>query len=187
MFRVFLMLCLFASSVNITSSALGAAFSHLMNIRCEFSDSFLKSAFKFYDELIASSIVSFYFLKKNENPEKVSRIDGAYKIEGFDNKKPTRVIIHGFWNSHKSKINKAMKEAYSNHYNVNLIIVNYSRISRDVCYKIARSRVGLLGRKIAAFLDSVLDKDEWQWKNLVIVGHSLGGHTAGGEFENSSK
>jgi pimeloyl-ACP methyl ester carboxylesterase len=93
-----------------------------------------------------------------------------------------RVIIHGFWNSHNSRINKAMKEVYMNDYDINLIIVSYGRVSRDTCYKIARSRVKLLGKKIAEFLDSVLGDDEWQWRNLVLVGHSLGCHTAGGDL-----
>lgn len=97
-----------------------------------------------------------------------------------------RVIVHGFWNSHTSRVNRAMKEVYLNDYDVNLIIVNYSRVSRDTCYKIARSRVKLLGEKIAMFLDSILGDDEWQWRNLVIVGHSLGCHTAGGKFKQSN-
>lgn len=181
MARVILILLLFTSTMKI-ASPLGSTFSHLMNIRCEFSDSFLKDAFKFYDELIAGSIVSFYFHTKNDEAEKISRVDEVYKVKGFDKTKPTRVIIHGFWNSHTSRINKAMKKVYLTHYDVNLIVVNYSRISRDVCYKIARGRVGLLGRKIAAFLDSVFGKDEWQWKHLNIIGHSLGGHIAGGKF-----
>jgi hypothetical protein len=98
-----------------------------------------------------------------------------------------RVIIHGFWNSYNSKINKAMKKVYMNDYDVNLIIVNYSKVSRDTCYKIVRSRVGLLGRKIAEFLDEILGDDEWQWSNLVVVGHSLGSHTAGGWLNLSIK
>lgn len=69
-----------------------------------------------------------------------------------------------------------------NEFDVNLIIVNYSKISRDTCYKIARSRVGLLGRKVGEFLDQVLGDDQWQWENLLLVGHSLGGHTAGGKL-----
>lgn len=181
MVRVILLLLFVTSTVHISGSlALGVVFSHLINIRCEYSDSALKNSFKFYDELIASSIVSFYFHTKNEEPEKISRVDDAYKVKGFDRTKPTRVIIHGFWNSHNSRLNKAMKKAYLNNYDVNLIIVSYSKISRDVCYKIARSRIGLLATRIAAFLDSVLGEDEWQWKHLNIVGHSLGAHTAGG-------
>lgn len=102
----------------------------------------------------------------------------------IDNKKYLiyRVIVHGFWNSHNSRINKAMKDVYLIGYDVNLIIVNYSRVSRDTCYKIARSRVKILGEKIAEFLDSILGDDEWQWRNLVIVGHSLGCHTAGSKM-----
>ena len=182
MVRVVIVMCLLATSLLHTTSAFGNTISFFLNIRCTFADTAFKEAFKFYDELIASQIVSFYYHSKNAKPVEIIRVNDTIIVEGFDKEKPTRVIIHGFWNSHNSRINKAMKEVYENHYDVNLVIVNYSRISRDVCYKIARSRVPILARKIAYFLDKLLGDDEWQWKNLIVIGHSLGGHTAGGEF-----
>lgn len=181
MVRVILSFLSILSFVQL-SFPFGVTFAHLLNLRCEFSDSFLKPALEIYDQVIASKIVSFYIINTKDGESfKIPLVNGSYQIEHFDQTKPTRVIIHGFWNSHTSRINKAMKAAYLTNFDVNLIIVNYSRISRDVCYKIARSRVGMLGRKIASFLDHVLGTDEFQWENLAIIGHSLGGHTAGGE------
>lgn len=174
-----LSLLLLTSSVHFIST-FGVTFAHLYNLRCQYSDTFLKSGFEFYDQVIASSFVSFYIHTKDGDPHKIPLVNGSYQVEHFDDAKPTRVIIHGFWRSRTSSINKAMKAAYMSNYDVNLIIVNYSRISRDVCYKIARNRVGLLGKRIAWFLDQVLGTDDNLWKNLTIIGHSLGGHTAGG-------
>lgn len=170
---LFLILVHFSSSFQIP-------LMYFLNFRCILADNFLKDTFKHYDELIAPTIVSFYYHGKNKEPQKISSVNDTYFIEDFDRTKPTRVIIHGFWNSHNSRINKALKEVYLNNYDVNIIIVNYSRISRDICYKIARSRISLLGKKIAKFLDSILGDEEWQWKNLIVIGHSLGAHTAGG-------
>ena len=90
-----------------------------------------------------------------------------------------RIIIHGFLSSRNSKNNKAVQDIYLKSYDVNLIVVNYSRISQDTCYKIVRNRLRLLGKRIAGFLDLLLGDDKWQWENLVIVGHSLGSHVAG--------
>jgi hypothetical protein len=168
-------------------SPFGDSIVHFLNIRCALADKKgFKHAFKLYDEIISSSIVSFHHHAPNDEPEKIEWVNDTYVIKGFDREKPTRVVIHGFWNSHNSRINKALKAAYLQNYDVNLIIVNYSRISRDVCYKIARSRVDMLGKKIAKFLDVVLGEDEWQWRNLILVGHSLGAHTAGGNLKNEN-
>lgn len=152
---------------------------HLFSLRCKFADTFLKDIFMYYDSFISSSIVKFHFQTKNGGSREIVKVNGSFHIEGFDRTRPTRVVIHGFWNSHNSRINKALKKAYMENYDVNLIIVNYSRVSRDSCYKIARNRLDLIGRKIANFLDIVLGDDAFQWKNLVLVGHSLGSHTSG--------
>lgn len=178
--RMFFVLFLISDFVYLSCS-FGVPIAHLFSARCQFSDSFLKPAFKLYDQAIASSIVKFYIYQKDGEAYKIPLVKNFYQIDHFDRTKPTRLIIHGFWNSHTSKINKAMKLAYLSNYDVNLIIVNYSRISRDVCYKIARSRIALLGSRIALFLDQILGNDEMQWKNMTIIGHSLGGHTAGGK------
>lgn len=181
MVRLFLSIFFVVSLLNVVSP-FGASIAHFLNIRCTFSDSFLSSAFKLYDEMIASSMITFYYHSRNDGElKKISRINGSYCIGEFDRLKQTKLVIHGFWNSHNSKINKALIEAYSSHHNVNLIIVNYSGISRDDCYKIVRRRVLMLGRRIATFLDDILTYEPLHWESLTLIGHSLGSHIAGGE------
>lgn len=149
------------------------------NIRCAFADSLLKKPMKFYDELMSPWVISYHYHARDKEPQKIGWRNGSYYLEDFDPTKPTRLVIHGFWNSQFSRINKALSEVYLSNLDVNLIVVNYSKISRDTCYKIARNRIGILAKRIAEFLDLLLDDDEWQWKNLYIIGHSLGAHTSG--------
>jgi pimeloyl-ACP methyl ester carboxylesterase len=149
------------------------------NIRCAFADSLLKKPMQVYDELVSPWIISYHYYSKDKEPQKIGWKNGSYYLESFDPSKPTRLVIHGFWNSQFSSINKALREIYLDNFDVNLIIVNYSKISRDTCYKIARNRIGILGRRIAEFLDLMLGDDEWQWNNLFVIGHSLGAHTSG--------
>lgn len=173
---------LFLGLLFINSSiSFGVSFGHLRNFRCTFANSLLKDFFNLYDEIVITKLISFYLYTGDINtPENVNlTLNGTYIARTFNSSKPTRMIIHGFWNSHNSQINKALKPLYIDNFDVNLIIVSYSIISRDSCYKIARNRVGVMGRRIAMFLDNILGDDEWQWENLVIVGHSLGAHTAG--------
>lgn len=166
-----------------TSDSFGVSFGHIRNFRCTFANSLLKDFLNFYDEIIISKIMSFYiYTNENEEPELARSINRTYFSDTFNTSKPTRVIIHGFWNSHNSQINKALQPIYTSNFDVNLIVVSYTVIARDSCYKIARNRVGVIGRRIAMFLDDVIGDDEWQWENLVLVGHSLGAHTAGGKF-----
>lgn len=179
MARVQAFIC-FLAAFPVQTLCFGNVLGTFLNIRCNYADSFLKDAFRFYDELIATRIVSFYYQPNNGEAFEISRnVNDSYQIESFDYSKPTRVIIHGFWNSHNSRINKALRKVYTENFDYNLIVVSYSRVSRDVCYRIARSRVGILARRIAFFLDAVLGSNDWQWKNLIVIGHSLGAHTAG--------
>jgi hypothetical protein len=165
-----------------SSECFGVSFGHIRNFRCTFANSLLKDFFNLYDEIIIEKIISFYlYTEDTQTSEFINSANGTYISKTFNSSNPTRMIIHGFWNSHNSQINRALKPLYVDNFDVNLIIVSYSVISKDSCYKIARNRVGVMGRRIARFLDDILGDDEWQWENLVIVGHSLGAHTAGGK------
>lgn len=167
--------------INSQVESFGVSFGHIRNFRCTFANSLLKDFYNLYDEIIIEKIISFYLYTEDiKTSEFINSTNGTYISQTFNSSNPTRMIIHGFWNSHNSQINRALKPLYVDNFDVNLIIVSYSAISKDSCYKIARNRVGVMGRRIARFLDDILGDDEWQWENLVIVGHSLGAHTAGG-------
>lgn len=182
--RVFLLVICFAASLLHTSDSFGVSFGHIRNLRCTFANNgWIKDFLNFYDEIIIPKSTSFYvYTSEREQPEVAKSINQTYVSDTFNSSKPTRVIIHGFWNSHNSQINKVLQPIYSDNFDVNLIVVSYTVIARDSCYKITRNRIGVLGRRVAMFLDDVLGDDAWQWENLVIVGHSLGAHTAGGEI-----
>jgi hypothetical protein len=77
------------------STPFGASITQIMNLRCTFADSYLKDAFEIYDRyVISSKTVSFYFYAKDVEPEKISRVNDTYFIDGFDKTKPTR---YGIW------------------------------------------------------------------------------------------
>lgn len=166
-----------------TSDSFGVSFGHIRNFRCTFANNgWVKDFLNFYDEILVPKSTSFYiYTNEHEQPEVAKTINQTYVSNTFNSSKPTRVIIHGFWNSHNSQINKVLQPIYANNFDVNLIVVSYTIIARDSCYKIARNRIGVIGRRVAMFLDDVIGDDASQWENLVIVGHSLGAHAAGSE------
>lgn len=55
----------------------------------------------------------------------------------------------------------------------------WGRGSRTFCYDWAKKRVRIVGSVVAEFMDFILGSDPLKWKQLTIVGHSLGAHIAG--------
>lgn len=51
--------------------------------------------------------------------------------------------------------------------------------SKTLCYDWAKKRVRDVGKVVAEFLDNLLANDLSKWRQLTIVGHSLGSHIAG--------
>lgn len=175
MVRPVFILLLFASAVEVNRAILSLSVGYFYSFRCSLADTFLKDTLVSYNEIVSHSFVSFYYHSRTVEGQRITQVNDTYFIQDiFDKTIPTRVVIHGYWSGHDSKINRVLKEAFLSNFDVNLIIVNYSKVSRDSCYTISRSRVGFKGKKIAEFLDSILEDNDWQWKNLVIVGHSLG-------------
>lgn len=58
-------------------------------------------------------------------------------------------------------------------------LVAWGRGSKTFCYDWAKKRVKVVGSIVAEFLDFILGNDSLKWKQLTIVGHSLGAHIAG--------
>lgn len=102
-------------------------------------------------------------------------IKGDY-TEAQYNDRPTRVIIHGFMGASDSSDFKEIEKAYRK-LDVNIVIVKWSRGS--LYYTAALDYVPKVGAQIAKFLDKHLGTNEKSWKDLKLVGHSLGAHIAG--------
>lgn len=98
-------------------------------------------------------------------------------------RRPTRVLIHGWPGLFGGKADgmKIIEDAYKKHHNgkneKNVVIVTWNPGS--ILFHIARNYCFTVAEKIARMLDSSLGTDEALWKNLTIVGHSIGSHIAG--------
>lgn len=121
------------------------------------------------------------YTRKNPDKDefiKLNDYDGLRR-SNFDPSKPTRVLIHGYQNQHRSPINQKLKAAYLSKFNVNVIVSSWGYGSQSLCYKWAVRRTKKVGNVIAEFLDFILGDNITAWEQLIIVGHSLGAHISG--------
>lgn len=118
--------------------------------------------------------------------------------------KPTRVLIHGWSPSslrddsqdHEFSDDKisdngefdAIESAYKKYHKgeINLVIVKWSigSMSYSAAQAYAKDRVAV---SLANYLDRKLSTNESVWRNLKIIGHSLGAHIAGSYEKLQSK
>lgn len=129
----------------------------------------------------ASETYFYLFTKKNPvDPEKLELLDYDTVLKSnFDAAKPTKVIIHGYYNNRFSPVNTEITAAYLANYDVNVIVVDWSAGSSNFFYNIAAGRTKGVAHTVAPFLDQLLDDDAKMWEQLTVVGHSLGAHIAG--------
>lgn len=121
------------------------------------------------------------YLYTRESPEYPQLLDHSnaesLKISNFDASRPTKIIIHGWKNNYKSEVNVALRKAYMQQGDYNIICVNWS--SNTINYPLAAQRVKGVGKQIAAFIDFANENVGLSFKTLELDGHSLGAHVAG--------
>lgn len=124
-----------------------------------------------------------FHLHTRSNPIESIKLNmfGGDIASQFDRKKPTRLVIHGFWNSRESPVAKKITAAYLKNFDVNVIVVNWGNGANPllISYDQAAARTREVGMVGAQFLMWLLKDDPKMWDNLTVVGHSLGAHTAG--------
>ncbi|KAJ8969509.1 hypothetical protein NQ317_017999, partial [Molorchus minor] len=92
--------------------------------------------------------------------------------------KDTVFIIHGWKNSYQSDVNVLIKRAILAHYDVNLIVVDWSVIaSRN--YVSAKWAVTEVGKFVSDFIKALESKFGMQISKVRMAGHSLGAHVSG--------
>lgn len=97
----------------------------------------------------------------------------------FNRLHPTRVIIHGWLNDANSRINHLIPNAYLERGNFNILVVDWSRGAINPYYPTARNHIFDVGHYVAQFLDFLRREDNFNMDSLIVIGHSLGAHTAG--------
>lgn len=93
----------------------------------------------------------------------------------FNAAKPTRVLIHGWWEDGDSDISVETSRQLLQHYDFNIILVDWSEGSRTISYVQARNRVNPVGIFLASYLDFMGDTVNLNFGRLSIIGFSLGG------------
>ncbi|KAI4504108.1 hypothetical protein M0802_000579 [Mischocyttarus mexicanus] len=124
--------------------------------------------------------VFFYLYTKNnyKNPDGITINDQeSLKKSDINFKRPTRFITHGWINSRNSKACTLIRDAYLNHDDYNIIVIDWSRISvREYIW--ACTRVKMVGQYVATMID-FLEKEGMDLSTTTLIGHSLGAHVAG--------
>ncbi|XP_076666410.1 pancreatic triacylglycerol lipase-like [Andrena cerasifolii] len=99
------------------------------------------------------------------------------KASDFNPKRPTKIVTHGWMNSHRSRACTSIRDAYLKHGDYNIIVVDWSSISLRP-YIWASRRVLMIGQYISQMID-FLEAHGMKLSQLTVAGHSLGAHIAG--------
>ncbi|XP_063704007.1 phospholipase A1-like [Culicoides brevitarsis] len=125
--------------------------------------------------------VKFGFLSKNHPNREIFTYEEREFIPSkadFVSKKPLRVIIHGWKNDGNSPMIQTITEAYLNTSEVTLMVVDWSRLASEN-YLVARELINDVANVTAHMIKFLLDENLVDLKEIYLVGHSLGAHTAG--------
>ncbi|XP_055859351.1 pancreatic lipase-related protein 2-like [Episyrphus balteatus] len=126
-----------------------------------------------------------FHLYTRKNPKKSQKISPTdlkgLKKSNFNSNHPTRIIIHGWQNSHQSELNVVIREALLQVMDCNVISVDWSRRLNyfTLNYLSATYMVPKVGVKVAKLIDFLVDEGEMSLDDLHVIGHSLGAHVSG--------
>ncbi|XP_076392737.1 pancreatic lipase-related protein 2-like [Megachile rotundata] len=95
----------------------------------------------------------------------------------FDPEKPTVFIIHGWANSYLSRICEYIRNAYFEHGEYNIILIDWKGLSTAEYFWVS-NRVPKMSKYVASMID-FLETQGMDLSKTTIVGHSLGAHIAG--------
>ncbi|XP_067636725.1 pancreatic triacylglycerol lipase-like [Eurosta solidaginis] len=91
----------------------------------------------------------------------------------------TKILVHGWKSSARSRSIKAIRDAYMKRGNVNVFAVNWRDQAESIYYlKPARYAIHV-GRAVARLIDSLVDQHYASPQRIHLIGHSLGAHIMG--------
>lgn len=118
--------------------------------------------------------------RQNSNPVQIQfRNIGAINNSNFNRNRPTRFLIHGWFEDDTSDINAATAAELLSYNDFNIIIVDWSEGSRTINYIGAANRVPHVGLLVAQQIVWMAQNGLLAYNQLTVVGFSLGAHIAG--------
>lgn len=128
-----------------------------------------------------------YDLFTMDNPKHPQKIAfgnwSSLAQSNFNKYNPTRIFIHGW--SPSGGFTTELPYAYfeKGNHKVNYIAVNWEEGANTYMYNTARGRVATVAEYTAKFIDFLAESGGMQFKDLIVIGFSLGAHIAGiGKF-----
>ncbi|XP_065073523.1 pancreatic triacylglycerol lipase-like [Ochlerotatus camptorhynchus] len=121
------------------------------------------------------------FTRANRNTAgHVIQLGNAGSLGGlWSGGRQTRLIIHGWNNNGGSPVNVQIRNAYLDRADINVITVDWGAGAQNPNYVTARNHINAVGATVGRFVDFLNLSGGLSFNNVYIVGHSLGGHTAG--------
>lgn len=101
------------------------------------------------------------------------------EFRGFDKRKWTVFLVHGWMGSEKGAEMIMLREGFNKYLDFNVITVDWSDMARNIIYLEASSRTEDAGRGIAELIEFMVSNMGLSYNKVHIIGHSLGAHTAG--------
>lgn len=106
---------------------------------------------------------------------------------------PMYIVIDGFLSSFKATMSQLVKDSLlKSRPNGNVIIVDWSKLSGSemlnldenteytqlmMAYNIVKTKVGLVGNKVAKFLAQLANQNVTEFSKVHVIGYSLGAHS----------
>ncbi|KAJ8681717.1 hypothetical protein QAD02_017509, partial [Eretmocerus hayati] len=122
-----------------------------------------------------------FFLYTRSNPEIPQQLqindDEALTGSFYDVHKATKFMTHGWLNSHHGLNCKTVRQAFLEHDDYNVIVVDWNYVSK-LPYILAVSRIKEVGERIARMINFLEIRGSDVTK-MSLVGHSLGAHVMG--------
>ncbi|XP_076392489.1 phospholipase A1 VesT1.02-like [Megachile rotundata] len=126
------------------------------------------------------NIIRFYLYTRNKPHDSVQLRIGdtdSLRLGQFDPKIPTIFVTHGWSNSHQSQSCIYVRDAYLQHGEYNVILIDWSAVSMGT-YASVTSQVVPVSQYIARMID-FLGTQGVDSSNITVIGHSVGAHIAG--------
>lgn len=119
--------------------------------------------------------------RQNINNPQVLQFRNLDSVRGshYNPARPTRVLIHGFWEDDTSDIKVETSAELLRYYDFNVLFIDWSEGSRTINYIAAAGRVPTVGQFTASYLDFLHENSLLNFQRLSVVGFSLGAHIAG--------
>lgn len=118
--------------------------------------------------------------QNRNNPVQIRFRDlGSINGTPFNRGRPTRFLVHGWWEDDESDINAATAAELLDYNDFNIIIVDWSEGSRTINYIGAANRVPHVGLLLAQQIVWMAQNQLLAYHQLTVVGFSLGAHIAG--------